>query len=274
MTTQMAKDHGVTHHLPKYSLWLSLGILAWFAIAAFAPKIGLLNWRVGLGFMIMTAGPILLGIAALAGIVALALALLRRPRGPWWKAVLALAIPLILGATLLQIAATAKRVPPIHDVSTNTLDPPQFSTRTMALREEADANPLNPYAIPLGQLPAWRGSVRGENAIKTHADLIRQHYGDLQPIATGALNQTQALDAVVAAMADIGLQDIRRDPQAGIVEGVAETFAFGFRDDVVVRVRNGRIDMRSVSRVGQSDLGYNADRLDELSEAIRERLKG
>ena len=274
MTIQVAKDQGVTHHLPKYALWLSLGVLAWFAIAAFAPKIGLLDWRAGLGFMIMTAGPILLGVAALVAIVALAIALLRRPRGPWWKATLALAIPVVLGATLLQLKATAERVPPIHDVSTDTLDPPQFSARTMALRQQADANPLNAYGIPLGQLPAWQGSVRGENAIKTHADLIRQHFGDLQPIPTGQVNQTQALDAVVAAMADIGLEDIRRDPQAGIVEGVAETFAFGFRDDVVVRVRQGRIDLRSVSRVGQSDLGYNAARLEELSEAIRERLKG
>jgi uncharacterized protein (DUF1499 family) len=39
-------------------------------------------------------------------------------------------------------------------------------------------------------------------------------------------------------------------------------------------MRQGRIDLRSVSRVGQSDLGYNAARLEELSEAIRERLKG
>lgn len=272
MTTQMAKDHGVTHHLPKYALWLSLGVLAWFAIAAFAPKIGVLDWRVGLGFMVMTAGPILLGLAVLAAVVALALALLRRPRGPWWKAALALAIPVILGVTLLQVKATADRVPPIHDVSTDTLDPPQFSARTMALRQEVDANPLNSYGIPLGQLPAWQASVRGENAIKTHADLIRQHYGDLQPIPTGPASSPQVMDAVVAAMADIGLQDIRRDPQAGIVEGVAETFAFGFRDDVVVRVRQGRIDMRSVSRVGQSDLGYNAARLEELSEAIKERL--
>ena len=104
--------------------------------------------------------------------------------------------------------------------------------------------------------------------------MIQEDYSEVEPIATGRISQAQALDAVVAAMADIGLQDIRRDPQAGIVEGVAETFAFGFRDDVVVRVRDGRIDIRSVSRVGLSDLGYNAARVEELSEAIRVRLRG
>lgn len=269
---QMSKDRSLALHLPKYALWLSLAVLAWFAIAAFAPKFGLLGWQAGLGFMVMTAGPILIGAALLVALAALALALLRRPRGPWWKAALALAIPVILGATLLQLKATADRVPPIHDVATDVLDPPQFSARTLAVRQAADANPLNPYGTPLGQLPAWRGAVEGADAIKTHADLIGQHYGNLQPIPTGSRTQPQALDAVVAAMADIGLEDIRRDPAAGTVEGVAETFAFGFRDDVVVRVRNGRIDLRSASRVGLSDLGYNAARLEELSEAIRERL--
>lgn len=270
---EQAPRRGWMDRLPQYALWLALAVLAWFAIAAFAPKFGLLPWQAGLGFMVMAAGPVLIGVSLLLALVALVLALLRRPRGAWWKAALALAIPVVLGATLLQLSAIAARVPPIHDVATDVIDPPQFSARTMALRQSVDANPLNPYGTPLGQLPAWRGRVQGEQAIKTHADLIGQHFGDLQPIPTGGFSQAQALDAVVAAMADIGLDDIRRDPQLGIVEGVAETVAFGFRDDVVVRVRQGRIDMRSVSRVGLSDLGYNAARLEELGEAIRERLR-
>jgi uncharacterized protein (DUF1499 family) len=41
---------------------------------------------------------------------------------------------------------------------------------------------------------------------------------------------------------------------------------------VVARVTDTRIDLRSASRVGVSDLGYNADRVRELSDAIRSRL--
>ncbi|TCD02296.1 DUF1499 domain-containing protein [Erythrobacteraceae bacterium CFH 75059] len=258
--------------LPVHALWLSLAVLAWFAIAAFAPRFGLLDWRAGLGFMVMTAGPLLLGLAVLVAALALALSLRSRPRGPWWKAALALAIPVIIGASLLQLRATAARVPPIHDVATDVVDPPQFSASTMALRDAAGANPLSPYNVPLGQLPAWQGRVEGAQAIQTHADLIGQHYGRLQPIPTGGRDPAQVYDAIVAAMADIGLRDIRRDPDAGIVEGVARTLAFGFRDDVVVRVRDGRIDLRSASRVGVSDLGYNAARLERLSRAIERRL--
>ena len=79
---------------------------------------------------------------------------------------------------------------------------------------------------------------------------------------------------VAAAMSDIGLADIRSDVQAGTIEGTAETFAFGFKDDVVARIEDGVIDLRSVSRVGLSDLGYNAARLRELSDAIKARLNG
>lgn len=51
----------------------------------------------------------------------------------------------------------------------------------------------------------------------------------------------------------------------GVIEAVATTFWFGFKDDVVIRVRpaNGmsRVDVRSASRVGKSDLGANARRI-------------
>jgi hypothetical protein len=264
------KNH--LHRLPEYALWLSLAVLAWFAFAVFAPKIGLIGWQTGFGFMTVTAGPILLAIAALVAVIALALAYFRKPRGVWWKAALALAIPAVLFAGLLSVRAQGEAAPPIHDVSTDVYDPPQFSAQTLALREEWGANPLNDYATPLGQLEMWQDRVDPEMAIKTHADVIAENYGDLQPIATQQVSQQRALDAAVAAMADIGLQDIRRDPATGTVEGVAETFAYGFRDDVIVRIRDGRIDMRSASRVGVSDLGYNAERLRELSEAIEQRL--
>ena len=58
---------------------------------------------------------------------------------------------------------------------------------------------------------------------------------------------------------------VNSDRRAGIVESTATTFWFGFKDDVVIRIRaaNGTslIDLRSVSRVGMSDLGANAARI-------------
>ena len=60
----------------------------------------------------------------------------------------------------------------------------------------------------------------------------------------------------------------RVDPQAGTLEATAETLFFRFKDDVVVRVRpdparagGSIVDMRSISRVGGSDIGVNAKRI-------------
>ena len=259
--------------LPEYALWLSLALLAWFAIAMFFTKWGILGWKTGFGFMTVQAGPILLAIVGLAAFVALILALIREPRTGWWKAALALFIPAGIFAGLLYMQARGADAPPIHDVSTDLTDPPRFSSRTMAERVENEANPPVDYGIPLGQLEQWQGRLDEQLAIQTHADLIAENYGSLRPVPLGSATPTQALDAIVAAMGEIGLQDVRRYPREGIVEGVAETFAYGFRDDVVVRVRDGRIDMRSASRVGLSDLGYNAARLEDLRDAIGDRLE-
>ncbi|MDG6078828.1 DUF1499 domain-containing protein [Erythrobacter litoralis] len=259
-------------NLPKYSLWFALAMLLWFVIAVFGPKIGLIGWKTGFGIMTVTAGPILMGIVAPVAIIALALAWFGKPRGPWWKAAIALAIPAVLFSALLTVKAKGDSVPPIHDVATDLRDPPAFSAQTLAMREEWGANPLVDYGTPLGQLPMWQDSVDGDLAVQNHADIIAANYDELQPIPVGNATPEQAMNAIVAAMGEIGLDDIRTDRAAGTVEGVAETFAYGFRDDVIARVRGGRIDLRSASRVGLSDLGYNAERVEKLRKALIKRL--
>ena len=62
-------------------------------------------------------------------------------------------------------------------------------------------------------------------------------------------------------------------PAEGRLEATARTRWFGFRDDVVVRVAadgtGTRVDVRSVSRVGRSDLGTNARRIRGFLEKLR-----
>lgn len=261
-------------NLPKYSLWLALALLAWFVIAAFGTKIGLIGWETGFGFMTVTAGPWLIAVTGLVALAAFALAWTATPRGAWWKAAIALAIPAVLFLAMLSVRAGGAGAPPIHDVSTDLRNPPQFSAGTIAMRADQGANPLVDYGTPLGRMPLWAGRVDGDLAVQNHADVIAANYRDLQPIPVGNATREQAIAAVVAAMAEIGLDDIRTDAAAGRVEGVAETFAYGFRFDVVARITGTRIDLRSASRVGVGDLGSNADRVRALSEGIRRRLAG
>ena len=67
-------------------------------------------------------------------------------------------------------------------------------------------------------------------------------------------------------------------PAEGRLEATARTRWFGFRDDVVVRVRpdgaGSRVDVRSVSRVGRSDLGTNARRIRGFMDALRSAPAG
>ena len=169
-------------NLPKYALWAALALLVWFAIAVFGPKIGLIGWKTGFGFMTVTAGPWLMGIVALVALIALFLALRGNPRGPVWKAAIALAIPVVLFMGLLSVRAAGEAAPPIHDVATDLRNPPAFSAQTMQMREEWGANPVVDYGTPLGQLDLWKDRVDGDLAVQNHADVIAANYTDLRPI--------------------------------------------------------------------------------------------
>jgi len=73
-----------------------------------------------------------------------------------------------------------------------------------------------------------------------------------------------------------GWQVVATDRATGRIDAIASTFWFGFKDDVVIRLRPQeavtRIDMRSKSRVGVGDLGANARRIRLFVSALRDRL--
>ncbi|CAN0605452.1 unnamed protein product, partial [Ectocarpus sp. 12 AP-2014] len=77
---------------------------------------------------------------------------------------------------------------------------------------------------------------------------------------------------------EMGWEITREDPNAGFIEAVETTRIMNFRDDVVIRVRtneNGSlVDLRSVSRVGISDLGANAARIERFATAFKDAAAG
>jgi uncharacterized protein (DUF1499 family) len=74
------------------------------------------------------------------------------------------------------------------------------------------------------------------------------------------------------AARDMGWEIVDSDPARGRIEATDTTPWYGFKDDVVVRVRaegsGSRIDVRSVSRVGRSDVGTNARRIEDYLEKL------
>jgi len=254
--------------LPKHTK-LTLALLAflplYFVIAAFGTKFGVWDWKLGLMTLTFGGGMILLGVTAVVAVVSLILALRAKPRAnaPLAAAIIGLLVP---GAALMMFLTAGGKAGenPIHDIATDTANPPAFSADTLAAREAAGANPISDYQVPLGKLPLYAERVSGEIAVKSHAQIITDRKDRPAPLPLGGASKADGVAAVAAAMGAMGLTEIRSDPVGGTVEGVAQSFWFGFKDDVVARVGDAQIDFRSVSRVGISDLGANTARIKDL----------
>lgn len=261
--------------LPKHTkivLALVAFVPLYFVIAALGTKIGIWDWRFGLMTLTFSGGPIVIGLLGLAALVSMILGVIAKPRRVLPLAVAAVGL-FVVGLVVGFSAGTKEKAEanPIHDIATDTANPPAFSAETMAAREAAGANPVSDYQTPLGQLDPYKGRVSNELAVKSYAQIITAQDSRPAPLPLGGATREQGVAAVAAAMEAMGLTDIRQDAAAGTVEGVAETFWFGFKDDVVARVGDAQIDFRSVSRVGVSDLGANAARINDLrgrSEAL------
>jgi uncharacterized protein (DUF1499 family) len=100
----------------------------------------------------------------------------------------------------------------------------------------------------------------------------RRAYPDIQPLRLPVAPNI-AFERAKGAIEESGWQIVREDPSAGRIEAVATTRWFGFKDDVIVRITaegtGSRVDVRSKSRVGRSDLGTNAQRIRAYQRRLR-----
>ncbi len=142
----------------------------------------------------------------------------------------------------------ARSVPGIHNISTDTIDPPQFNA-VVALRGEG-TNPLE-YKIENGDL----------------AEVQKHAYPDIKTI-TANISVQNAFDKALNIAEDLGWLIVSKDQANGIIEATQTTALWQFKDDIVIRIRANAetpdatdIDLRSVSRIGRSDLGANARRI-------------
>jgi uncharacterized protein (DUF1499 family) len=172
----------------------------------------------------------------------------------------AMAISLAILAYPAYLGLKAYRLPWIHDITTDPIDPPRYEA--LSRLRPRDANPVD-----------YAGLYTAEHQ--------RKAYPDVGPLGTNATPQA-AYDAVLAVVNKRRWRVVdARAPQAGRREGrieaVARTPIMGFRDDVVIRVRaepdGTRIDARSSSRYGTSDFGTNASRVRGLMSDIEEAIK-
>lgn len=241
----------------KYSTFAALGCFLALAAAVTGAAAGLFyRWDV----LALRDAFDLLRWAAYAGLGAGAvsvLGLIRSRPGSGRRGFMAALAGLCIGAAVFWVPydhqQTARRVPAIHDITTDPDNPPEFRA-VLSLRPDS-ANSLQ-YG--------GAGLARQQ----------RQAYPDIGPAVFDAPRDA-VFSAALATAREMGWTIVDSAADDGRIEAVATTLWFGFDDDVVIRVAESetgtRVDMRSVSRVGVGDVGENAARIRTFMAALKDR---
>jgi len=137
----------------------------------------------------------------------------------------------------------AKSVPPIHDITTDTENFPVFES-----------------------IPSLRGE--GSNSVEYGgpeiAKLQKSAYPDIVP-AILLVSKEEGFQRALDLAKAMGWEIVDAELDKGRIEATDTTFWFGFKDDIVIDISPHEggtlINIRSVSRVGRSDVGTNAMRI-------------
>jgi hypothetical protein len=162
---------------------------------------------------------------------------------------LVLAYPAYLG---LQY----RRLPPIHDITTDPIDPPRFDA--------------------LARLRSGDGANTAVYAGLYSAEQQRLAYPDIETVELDVSVQRafELTSQLVAKRKWLVIDERAPQPprRIGRIEAVARTPIMGFREDVSIRFTpdgdGSRVDIRSSSRYFESDLGSNASRILKLIDDI------
>jgi uncharacterized protein (DUF1499 family) len=212
-------------------------------------------YRVGLSlesaFSLLRWGAYAGAAGAVVSAAAAAAARWRKQTLPMWLAVVAL----VAGVTAVVIPyswqRSARSVPPIHDITTDLDNPPAFEA----------------------VVPLRAGAPNALERTPMLATQQREGYPDIAPV-TLPLPPERVFNRALDVAQRMEWTIVASDQATGRIEATDTTRWFGFEDDVVVRIMpwgsGTRVDVRSVSRVGRSDVGTNARRIREFLDTLQE----
>ncbi|HEY7842447.1 MAG TPA: DUF1499 domain-containing protein [Bradyrhizobium sp.] len=175
------------------------------------------------------------------------------------RILLAFVINAVILAYPAYLILQYRKLPPIHDITTDPIDPPRFDA--------------------LARLRSSDGANTAVYAGLYSAEQQRQAYPDIEPVELEIPVDRAYAIALRLVNKRKWLVIDERAPQPtrrlGTIEAVARTPIMGFREDVSIRIapdgEDSRVDIRSSSRYFESDLGSNASRItkfiDELNTA-------
>ena len=220
---------------------LAVSIIAALLLLVAGPGTRMAFWDFRTGFGVLRWAVYVGAAGALIAAGMLLAPSLRKSSGA--MLVIALLIGLCVAAVPLNAMRLASKVPAIHDISTDTRNPPEF-VAILPLR----ANAPNPAAYGGAEIASEQQRAYPE---------LRSYQMPLSP--------AQAFERALQTASAMGWDIVASDSASGRIEASDTTRWFGFIDDVVIRIEGdasgSRVDVRSVSRVGKSDLGTNARRI-------------
>ena len=233
-------------------LWLGVLALVVLVICIAGNRLELVHFGIAVRGMALAAA---IGIlAAIVSAIGLILTLVTTRKGTR-VAIAGLVLGVLVAAPVVQQIIVGSKVPGIHDVTTDLDNPPAFKA-VVAARGEG-SNPLD--------------RAEPENL----AELQQQAYPDLATLAV-AEHPGKVFEAALETAREMEWEIVASDPEAGVIEATATTAVMNFKDDIAIRVTEtddgAAVDVRSVSRVGISDLGANANRIRTYLHALRVKL--
>ncbi len=178
-----------------------------------------------------------------------------RPVNIWSRWSLgAIAVGVALLANSAMVVNSARSLPAIHDISTDTQQPPVFES-VLPLRIDAP-NPAE-----------YAGAEVAAKQLAAYPDITTMTFSE---------SADTVFQTATRVVENMGWDLVAADADAGRIEATDTTFWFGFKDDVVIRIRNRsgitELDIRSKSRVGMSDIGANANRIRSFRDRLNSSL--
>jgi len=211
-------------------------------------------WELGVGFLFLRYSAY--AAIALAAISLVSLWFLRKSKSQAIVyAIISLILTGIVGGSAFYWQQRAQSVPPIHDISTDLENPPEF---VAMVRLRADAP--NP--------PEYAGEETRQAQLEA--------YPEIEPLVLESDLQ-DVMDAAVMLILQREWDLVAINRNQHRIEATEELAWFGFKDDVVLRfseMEDGstRVDMRSKSRIGRSDVGVNAKRISGFLKDLKQNL--
>jgi uncharacterized protein (DUF1499 family) len=240
----MRNPHGESR-LVNWSRRLGIACLVIAPLSVAAVRMGM-SFKLGLPAFALAC---LLSVVAIALLIACAA--LPRYQHHRRKAIVGI-LPALPPAILLAVMLAGRGdFPPIHDITTDTNNPPEFVVAIEKRGSDSNSLEIKPEVI----------------------ELQKQYYPDLASIYS-EMDSSDAFSRAAEIAIELNWRIHNSDPEDGILEASYTSFWFGFVDDIVVRITpietGTRLDLRSVSRVGVSDLGANAKRIRQFVQMFPE----